>query len=428
MNNSALAKAQHHVFNQHQDSDGFITVAKKNKATGRFKQYHYNSPHQLAEHLSSWIGEDTYFSQNTFYKPIRRLDTIRQLRSLYVDLDVYNIGVTPEWMLGKLELEVFGQELPEPNMVIFSGRGLVLIWKIEPVPYKAMPLWRSIEDYFTSRLKDLGADSKCVDPTRIFRIAGSINSKSGSMVRVEYRHDYEYSLRDIQYEYLPELEPIKLAEKKPGRPKGVIRLFNTYSLHTARAKDIATLIELRQGRVEGYRQLICFLYRYWTCCYTSDREDALRQTLSLNEMMVPPLSEKEVKSSTRHAERAWEARNNEEANRIAREAGYPAAGYNIKNTKLIEWLDITEDEQKHMLTIIGTKEKRRRDLKVKEEKRREQGVRPKEEYNQERSKAKHDKVDILREHIIQSPKLSNRKIAKLMGVSEGYIRKLKKLL
>ena len=82
----------------------------------------------------------------------------------------------------------------------------------------------------------------------------------------------------------------------------------------------------------------------------------------------------EVERATRSAEKAWEARNNEEANRIAVEKGYPGAGYNIKNTKLIDWLDITEDEQTHLQTIIGTVEKRRRNTLYQREKRRNQGV------------------------------------------------------
>ena len=38
----------------------------------------------------------------------------------------------------------------------------------------------------------------------------------------------------------------------------------------------------------------------------------------------------------------------------------PTVGYNYKNETLIEMLDITENEQKHLGTIIDTKEKYRR--------------------------------------------------------------------
>ena len=135
-----LAMASEHLLFHHGDADGWVTMAKKDPPTGRFRQYHYR-PEELAEHLSEWMGENIYFSQNTFYRPARRIDTIRQLRSLYVDLDIYTVGINnPDWVLEKLEYEFFGDILPEPNMVIFSGRGLVLIWNIEPIPHQAMPL------------------------------------------------------------------------------------------------------------------------------------------------------------------------------------------------------------------------------------------------------------------------------------------------
>ena len=233
-----------------QNTSGWITLAKKDPDTKRFRQYHYQ-PEELASALSDWMGEDVYYSQNSFYKPQRRVDNIRQLRTLYVDLDVYNLNMTPEWVLGKLEFEVFGQTLPEPNMIIFSGRGLVLIWHIEPIPYQAMPLWRAVETYFVNQLKEVGADTKATDPARIFRLAGSINSKNRAEVKTEYRHDHRYDIHQLQYDYLPELSPKKLASKKKGRHTKIVRLFNTYTLHLSRARDLAKLVELRHGDVEG---------------------------------------------------------------------------------------------------------------------------------------------------------------------------------
>ena len=177
---NALQLAREHVAFHHGNADGWVTLAQKNEKG--FKQFHYTAQ-ELADHLKEWTGDDVYFSQNTFYKPQRRIDSIRQLRSLYVDLDVYNVGMDPEYALGKLEFDFFGQTIPEPNLVIFSGRGLVLVWNIDPVPYQAMPLWKALEGHFIKELAEVGADPKASDPARIFRLAGTTNSKSGTMVR-----------------------------------------------------------------------------------------------------------------------------------------------------------------------------------------------------------------------------------------------------
>lgn len=430
-NNSNLAirldAAERQLLFQHhpQNTDGWITLAKKDPDTKRFRQYHYK-PEELASSLSEWMGEDVYYSQNSFYKPQRRIDNIRQLRSLYVDLDVYNLGMTPEWVLGKLEFEFFGQAIPEPNMVIFSGRGLVLIWNIEPIPYKAMPLWRAVETFFVDQLKEVGADTKATDPARIFRLAGTINSKNNAIVKAEYRHDHRYDIHQLQYDYLPELSPKKLAVKKKGRKTRIVRMFNTYTLHLSRARDLAKLVELRQGDVEGFRETVLFLYRYWTCCFTDDPDRALDDTLSLNSEFLHPLPEREVINATKSAEKAWAMKSDAKANELAKALGYPGAGYNMPNSKIIEWLDISPQEQEHLSSIIGAAEKRRRNRLQKEKWRRSVGMRPMEEYNQERKQKVVSQAEQLKILMQENPSWTNKQLAEAMNTTVRSIQRWKK--
>lgn len=417
---NALQLAQEHVAFHHGNADGWVTLAQKNEKG--FKQFHYTAQ-ELADHLKEWTGDDVYFSQNTFYKPQRRIDSIRQLRSLYVDLDVYNVGMDPEYALGKLEFDFFGQTIPEPNLVIFSGRGLVLVWNIDPVPYQAMPLWKALEGHFIKELAEVGADPKASDPARIFRLAGTINSKSGTMVRTQYRHDYRYDIHDLQFDYLPEIKP---KEKKPGRQPKVVHLFNVYTLHLSRARDIATLVELRNGEVDSYRELICFLYRYFTCCYTSDPDTALEQTKSLNAEFTHPLREREVVNATKSAQKAWAASSDKEANEVAKSLGYPGAGYRLKNSTIIDWLDITADEQRAMSTIIGSTEKRRRNAASKMQARRAAGVKPRDEYIKQEKEKTADKVSALRHLMIQNPNWTNQQLAGELGISRSTLKRLKR--
>lgn len=416
---NALKLAQDHVAFHHGGADGWVAIAKK--SGNAFKQYHYPAA-ELAQHLSEWTGEDVYFSQNTFYKPQRRIDSIRQLRSLYVDLDVYNVGLSPEYALGKLEYDYFGRDVPDPNLVIFSGRGLVLVWNIDPVPYQAMPLWKALEGHFIKCLEEIGADPKASDPARIFRLAGSVNSKNGAIVKTQYRHDYRYDIHDLKYDYLPEIE--KKSQKK-GRNTKIVHMFNVYTLHLARARDIATLVELRNGEVDSYRELICFLYRYFTCCYTSDPETALEQTKSINAEFSHPLREREVVSATKSAQKAWEATSDKRANEIAKSLGYPGAGYRLKNSTIIDWLDITDDEQKNLSTIIGSKEKRRRNAASKMQARRAAGVIPREEYIKAEKAKTADKSHHLHQLMIQHPEWTNNQLAVEMGISRTTVKRLK---
>lgn len=426
--NDSILAAKKHIMFQHDpsDSNGYITLAKKEN--GKFKQYHY-SPKNVAEHLTEWLGYDVYYSQNSFYTYKRSIQNIRQLRSLYVDLDIYTKNLNVDWVLAKLEHEYYRQSIPEPNAIIHSGRGLVLIWLIEPVPYMALSLWQAVQNYLLEQLKDLGGDSKAIDAARIFRVAGTKNSKNDAKVYVEYQHNYRYSLRDIQFDYLPDLTPRpKTEKKKRGRKKKVVQLYNIYSLYHARILDITKLVELREYNIKGYRETICFLYRYWMCCFCNDTVEAYRQTAELNSTFLEPLPERELKAATMSAEKAYRAKNNKEANEIAIKKGYPGAGYNISNKKLIDWLDITDDEMVHLKTIISTKEVRRRNTLYQANKRREAGVKPREKYLEDTKSETMKKAENLKKVMDENPTLSLGKIAKLVGLSKSTVHKLKNLI
>jgi len=419
-----LEQAKRHFDLHHGGADGWITFARIEN--GVFRQWHFR-PEEASAALSEWIGEDVYFSQNTFYRPGRRVENVRQLRALYVDVDFYMLNFSPEWVIGHMETFIFGERVPEPNLIIHSGRGFVVVWLIEPVPgKKALPLWQAVERHFAAQFRDIGGDPRATDAARVFRIAGSINSRNGAEVTVQFRHPYRYQLRQLQVDYLPELTPRKT--KTRGRPRKIARLFTVHALHAARLRDLAKLVQLRGGRMTGYREIACFLYRYWSCCFLEDPEEALRQTKEFNLEFSEPLSDQEVIRATRSAEKAWKARSDKEADRIAREKGYPGAGYNLSNDKLIEWLNITEDEQRELETIISKAEKQRRNTQYQRGKRRSKGVTSRQEYIAAQKKTTSARLEQLRAALAAYPGATQRELAKILGISVSRVNMLKKLV
>ena len=321
----------------HGNSKGWITRSCIDE--NGYSQWHYKYA-ELKE--TDLTGENIYITLNTFYKPYRRLECIKELNGVYIDLDYYKTKYTKEQIIMNLESNYFNKIIPATNYIIDSGRGLALLWNINKVTSKALPLWKAIQEYLYHQLKEFGADRQALDATRILRVPGSINSKSKTVVSIIDEYDYIYDLREIQKEYLPELKP---KEKKKGRPKKINYVYRERSLYFARIQDIIKLCELREYDLRGHREIILFLYRYYLCGFTEDVQKALEDVLELNSMFRYPLKENEVIRATMSAEKCYLDKNKE---------------YKYKNDTLIELLEITEYEETYMSTIISKNEYKRR--------------------------------------------------------------------
>lgn len=324
----------------HGESKGWITKAEISKQR-EFSQWHYHVEDLLKQDFDK---EDVYIAMSTFYKPMRRIETIKEIGNLFLDLDTYNTEFSKTQILMNLEENYFNRSIPIPNLIIDSGRGLTLVWSIEKVPYKALPLWKAVQEYLYSQLKEFGADRKALDATRVLRVAGSINSKSGTRVTILEKYEYKYTLREIQREFLPDLDENK--SKKKGRPKKIVYVHRERSLYQGRILDLVKLCELRNYDVKGQREIILFLYRYYLCYFYDDEQKALEDVLELNKEFIQPLSEKEVIRATGSAEKVFKSKDKQ---------------YKYKNETLIDILAISEYEQTHMKVIIGKEEYKRRD-------------------------------------------------------------------
>lgn len=214
-----------------------------------------------------------------------------------IDLDVYNTEFTKTQVLMNLNDNYFGKNMPIPNVIVDSGRGLYLLWLIQKVPYMALPLWKAVMEYLYNELKEFGADRKALDPTRIFRVPGSINPKSGTKVKILEVNKHICSLREIQKEFLPELDENRV--KKKGRPKKVVFVHRERALYQGRILDIAKLCEIRNYDVKGYREIILFLYRYYLCYFYEDEKKALEDVLELNKMFITAIKRKRAYKGNR---------------------------------------------------------------------------------------------------------------------------------
>jgi len=395
----------------HSKDKGFITIAEKEFK--QFIQWHYKY-----SNLPSLVGKmDNYMSMNTFWKTYRRIEYLKELTTIYVDIDYYNTNFSKETVLHNLAQLVEEKKLPQPSITIDSGRGLYVIWKIEQVPSQALPLWQTVEDHFVDLLSKLGADPQAKDACRVLRVPGTINSKNNSSVNtLEFIPELVYTLRALQEEYLPTLKVLteeevqeKGVKKRSPSNNKLARIFNIYNLNYTRIVDLITLCELRSFDFPSQRELVLFLYRLWTNLFCENKEIALERTLELNTQFHYPLSVREATSATKSAEKAFDAWESGET--VKWQGREVRKGYNYTNKTLIDILGITQEEQIHMKTIIGTTEKYRR----KNEKRT-----PRNEVGlTSREQAKQDRIKTIKS--LHAKGMTQLEIAKTLGINQGTV-------
>lgn len=390
----------------HKDSTGIICVSQivEGKWTNRY--YNYKSLCKTIHTLDSY--EELFFSQNTFKKFRRSTEYLFELKACYIDLDYYKMNLTKEQTLFGVDHLVSEKRIPIPSMIIDSGHGLYLIWRIKRIPAMAVKLWRAIEEYLFWELKDLGADKACLDPTRVFRIVGSINSKYPIKQKVQVLSTYpiEYDLHDLQERYLK-------FKKQPSRKKRngkLIHIKNIYTMYCNRREDILSLCKIRNFEMTGLREITLFLYRYYGCLqYTDDK--AIDMVKELNSKFTKPCKEGTVLRATRSAEKA-----------SAEEK------YNYKNSTLVELLKITDEEMKaqwpngeYVLQTIITKDEkyRRNNIKRKNKRRNSQG-------NTDKEQSIQDNLEIIK--TLKEQGYKQKQIAKETGMTVRNVQKYYKML
>ncbi|MFJ8088864.1 primase C-terminal domain-containing protein [Lysinibacillus sp. NPDC095746] len=362
-----------------------------------------------------WLGEDVYFSLNTFKSYHRRSEDCVRLNALYTDLDCYKLGIDVNEARYQIDEMIANEEILTPNIIIYSGRGIQLIWLMEFMVYKTyLKLWIRMQDEIFNRFSHLNADRQAKSVTQVFRLAGSISSRTGGIIRAEYLRDARYSIGEMKEFLLPVLPSVRKNEKvvvlpsaeddKKLKKKGVNHVLTEKSLNQARLADFEKLIEIQP--VVNRKTL---LFNYAICAKALGMEDKLieRNLQRINSNFYKPLPESRVRGAI---------------NSVGKVA------YKKTNDTLIVELNITLEEQRQLTTIISKQVKKEREKKRKEAKRRQEGVRPKEEYQADRKQNAKERLYVLSRLMLEQPHLKNNELAELLSVHPRTISRMKSQL
>ena len=411
------------VFLDHLYSDqleGYIQLMQLNNG----KVNIYNADHNNIESIAytQQKKEDVFITPNTFYIPKRSSENIRQYRTLFIDIDLKKYSKAEA--VYQISILADKEIIPLPTMVIDSGRGIHCYWRIKNAPKQAFYTWQELEDYLYYNLKYLGADLSATDCGRLLRLPDTINSRNNSECKIILINNNIYSMYDLREKYLNYKNKSKQQQgnkqQDQDKQNNIKHIFNSYTLHFSRIEDIKTLCKLRNYEVTGYRNKLLYCYTYWNGIYIRDLEQLEDVATDFNNSFSEPLKVSEVKSVVKSTKKAIskfieyeQGLRSDENKKASKPKHY---GYWHKNTTLIEMLDITEEEQRQLRTIISKKEKYRRN-NINRNKKRKYGA-----ILTSREQKKMDTIEKVKE--LDKQGLKQVEIAKELGITQGRVSQI----
>jgi hypothetical protein len=392
-------------------------------------------------------NDDQYLCPNVFSFPTtRQASTVREIQAALSDIDQHKIKMPDGTVASLTRIQMYDAMndlieaglIPRPNVVI-EGQGTQGVWLHEPVPFYVENEWQMLQTYLNESLQHLGADPLAKDVVRFMRAAGSVHSGTGEKIVMKIHSFDRYKFEDL-LAYVPNLKVNKRSagQKKRKRYKTPLdkqktvsnRLWAKYqwgsdeqlrSLHLCRLQDLETLRDLRNGDMLGCREMACFLYHLFHLRANGDLKEAYKATWAFYQSFkrVPgdEYTKRELDSRVKSSERNWNLW----------VLDHESAPYNFTPEWIIEKLNINRTEQKKMITIIDGQEKQRRNTEYVRETRRANGVKERNEYNEEQQNQTQQRIEELKQAMEEYPSYSNRKLAKHLGISESRVRKLKQI-
>lgn len=290
--------------------------------------------------LQRFYGHDLTFTPNTFKTSPKgeqgdaRYNQLYAVYTFAVDVDYKKTGNEHSDPLAYFYDEV-AQLLPvQPNYVEY-GHNLRLIYILaEPIKAqissgrKLMKAIRCIQERICTRLNnELGCNAERQTLSSTYRVPGSVNSKDGSIVRIQYISGERYTVQELLDELpaLPEWYESWKEKSRVGRKKGNIsKIYNSYQLWTERCEKLR---RVAAASSTVHREKLLFWYGVGLCyAHQVNSQDELMKALcELNKTFKQPLQEKEIRSKMR---RLYELHNQ----------------YKVKDSTLIADINISESE------------------------------------------------------------------------------------
>lgn len=327
----------------------------------------------------SWLVEDgvdpatdNWISQGIFRRRNRRVVNLRCISVNFADLDYYKLpelaGRSADSVVGALKLACADRGLPQPSLILDSGRGLQVKWLLDnAVPAAALPRWQAVQNEIGRKLADFGADPRARDASRILRLERTTNAKAGRIVKVVDYQAVRYDFELLCVEVLPltadEIHP-QTSEQKQDRfeseegaqPRDVaadgMHHWGPRHLNWDRYQDLVRLAEIRGWDCDGVPEGARDTFLLWALNFLLGS----RVVTNPGEFWFE--AEALVANYCPHWFENWRSFMTSLYRRVFEQK---TGAYRVSNQHLIDLFEITSNEERRLCTIISSDTARQRD-------------------------------------------------------------------
>ena len=429
-----------------------------------------DSVEQLNMHFDNDYNRNqynNYLSVSTFKSGRSRCEAnVKVVKRLYLDMDAHDnpINLDEAKLLSDYIMDNWFDEceLPEPNYIIFSGRGVQVLFTIDGCtnvtewkPYQTALLnscQKLLEELKHHSLSDASVVAvehdvsidMLKDASRVHRVPNTTNLKSNVPAKLLYQNeDHVYTLNELNTNYeafsndhlVTEKKKKKTQKKTKSEPterdvdlsgidmdekQGVDPRFFEIIEKTIkpRLNDLETLIKLRNGAgIDfGYRNnLIAIAIPTLVSCGCKN-DEVIEEAHRINALFNKPLKNAEVNDWLNSCLKKKEIVNSDGKKGVSR------VYYRFYTNTIIDKLQITKEEQESMKVLCDEKLKKKRS---REKQKDIQNANRREVYKEktaDKRKAKEERNN--RIHKLSADGMSVRQIAKQLGVSASTVSRV----
>lgn len=419
---------------------------------------------------------NNYLSVSTFKNGKTRSEwNVKEVKRLYVDMDAHEnpINFNEAKLLADYVLDNWfdGEELPEPNYIIFSGRGLQVLFTLngcENVPewkqYQTallktcQTLLEQLKHHSLSEAGDVALEHNVEidvlkDAARVMRVPDTTNLKQNVDAKLLYSdEEHEYTLHELNTNYIAfnndnlcmieekktnkktksdkgkkkktksepserdvDLSRIDMDDKQIVDPNFLKIIENTIK---PRLFDLETLIRLRNeaGIDAGYRNNLIAVYipTLVSCGYKND--EVIEEAHRINSLFNKPLKNAEVNDWLNSCLKKKEIVYEDGVRGVSR------VYYRFYTNTIIDKLQITPEEQEEMKVLCDEKLKKKRSREKNKER---QNANRREVYAKKTADKRKEKEERNnRIHELSADGMSVRQIAKQLGVNASTVSRV----